>query len=126
MKKGVPNRAHRTLLARRKAGDIVKNGEIVVIHDESLPRGQWRLGKIEQLIKGSDGHAKGVRIRTQMKTGRPTVLQCPKQVICSLEINYQPGSDDSQDTATTTAPDSSMDRAVDISVTPKTGSQWHS
>ena len=110
--------SHRTLLARRKAADVVKNGEIVVIHDESLPRGQWRLGRIEQVIKGSDGHARGVRVRTQTKTGRPTVLQRPIQLIYPLEINGQPGSDDSRDIATTTAPDLSMDCAVDNSVTP--------
>ena len=112
--------SHRTQLARRKADDIVKNGEIVVIHDESLPRGQWRLGKIEQVIEGSDGHARGVRVRTQTKTGRPTILRRPIQLLYPLEINCQPRSDDVQGTTASTAPDSSMDCVV---VDQETGSR---
>ena len=107
-------------MARRKADDIVKNGEIVVIYDESLPRGQWRLGRIEQVIEGSDGHARGVRVRTQTKTGRPTILQHPIQLLYPVKINCQPRSDDVQGTTTSTAPDSSMDCAV---VDQETGSR---
>ena len=117
--------SHRTLLARRKAPDVVKNGEVVVIHDESLPRGQgqWRLGKIEQVIKGSDGQVRDVRVRIQTKTGRSTVLQCPVQLLYPLEINCQPGCADSQDdTSTATMAASSMDHATDDAVSQETRS----
>ena len=59
--------SHHTLLAQR-------NGEVVVIHDKNLPRGQWQLGRIQQVIRGSDVQARGVRVKTQTKTGRSTVL----------------------------------------------------
>lgn len=40
-------------------GDIV-----TVIDDEGkLPRSQWKLGKIEELIKGDDGAIRGAKLR---------------------------------------------------------------
>ena len=74
------------------------------------------------MIEGSDGYARGVRVRTQTKTGRPTVLQRPIQLLYPLEINCQPRSDDGQGTTASTAPDSSMDCVVDDSVDQETGS----
>ena len=47
--------SHHTLLAERKTSDVVKNGEVVVVHDDNLSRGQWRQGRIEEVIKRSDG-----------------------------------------------------------------------
>lgn len=111
-------------MARRKASDVVKKGEVVVIHDECLPRGQWRLGRIEQVIKGSDGHARGARIRTQTKTGRSTVLQRPVQLLYPLEINCEPRSDNSQDDVPTDDDvDSSIDCATDEAANPGTRSR---
>ena len=40
--------SHRTLLAKKKTSDIVKNGEVVVVHDDNLSRGQWRQGRIRK------------------------------------------------------------------------------
>ena len=102
--------SHCTLLARRKASNVVKDGEVVVIHDENLPRGQWRLGRIQQVIRGSDGQARGAHVKTQTKTGRSTVLQRPVQLLYPLEINCQPRSNDQQEDALTT--NSAMDHAT--------------
>ena len=82
-----------------------------MIHDENLPRGQWRLGRIQQVIRGSNGQARGVRVKTQTKTGKSTVLQHPVQLLYPLEINCQPRSNDRQEDALTT--NSVMDHATD-------------
>ena len=105
--------SHRTLLAKRKTSDV-KNGEVVVVHDDNLSRGQWRLGRIEEVIKGSDGQVRGACVRMQTKTGRSAVLQRPVQLLYPLEMYCQPRNDSNQDdisTATTT--DSLMDHATD-------------
>ena len=31
-------------------------GDIVIIHDDQLPRRLWKLGKIQEVMRGKDGH----------------------------------------------------------------------
>ncbi|XP_017474759.1 PREDICTED: uncharacterized protein LOC108365274 [Rhagoletis zephyria] len=40
-------------------------GECVVINDDTLPPTEWRLGRIERLHPGKDGHIRVVDVRTQ-------------------------------------------------------------
>ena len=37
----------------------VSVGDVVVVHEEDQPRGKWRVGKILDLIVGSDGCTRG-------------------------------------------------------------------
>lgn len=64
----------------------VRVGEVVTIYDESHPRGLWRLGKIEKLIRGSDGVIRGVRVRVASKKGCPKTLHRPLQHVYPLEV----------------------------------------
>ena len=72
-------------MVKRKTSDVVKNGEVVVVHDDNLSRGQctW-VPWIEEMTKGSDGQVRGAHIRMQTKTGRSTVLQRPVQLLYPL------------------------------------------
>ena len=45
--------------SRTKKSDslrVAQVGDIVSIHDHKVPRQMWRLGKIERLLTGRDGH----------------------------------------------------------------------
>lgn len=64
----------------------IQKGEIVTVYDECHPRGMWRLGRIEELIEGTDGKVRGVRVRTQTSNGCISVLQRPVQHIYPLEV----------------------------------------
>jgi hypothetical protein len=64
----------------------VKTGEVVVIYEEKLPRSLWRVGVIEDVIKGSDNQIRGARVRVISKTVRPTFIQRPIQHLYPLEI----------------------------------------
>ena len=33
----------------------VSKGAVVIVHDDSLPRGLWKLGRIQELFTGQDG-----------------------------------------------------------------------
>jgi len=66
----------------------VKIGEVVVVHDENHPRGFWRLGQVERLITGKDGHTRGAVVRLSNKNGHSTTLQCPLQLLYPLEISH--------------------------------------
>ena len=67
-------------------GQTVSLGDIVVIHDESRPRGLWRLGKIERLISGSDGHTRGAMVKVFSRKGRSTTINRPVPKLYPLEI----------------------------------------
>ena len=66
----------------------IKVGEVVQIHDDT-PRHQWRLGVIEELVKGDDGFIRSVTLHTAGgRTNRPIACLYPLEV--SAE---QPNSD---------------------------------
>ena len=33
----------------------IATGDVVIVHNESLPRGLWKLGRIQEVIPGTDG-----------------------------------------------------------------------
>ena len=67
-------------------GTPVKIGEVVLIHDESRPRGLWKLARVENFITGTDNKTRGVVLRTTTDGGRTTCLQRSLQCIYPLEV----------------------------------------
>ena len=57
--------------------DAVQEGQIVIVYDEGQPRRLWRLGKIKEVITGSDGQVWGASICMRSKSGRAVVLRRP-------------------------------------------------
>lgn len=41
----------------------VATGEMVIVHDESLPRGLWKLGRIQEVFTGPDGQPRSALVR---------------------------------------------------------------
>ena len=67
----------------------------MLIHDENLPRGLWRLGRIKELIVGGDGNIRSAVVRVASQGQRPTVVNRPIQRLYPLEFNNQEMSDTS-------------------------------
>ena len=57
-----------------------------MVFDESHSRMLWRLGKIESVIHGTDGNVRGAVVRTQTKSGNPTLLRRPIQQLHPLTM----------------------------------------
>ena len=72
-------------------------GDLVLIHDESQPRGFWRLAKVEDTIVGKDGQIRGAKLRVSARGGQSTSLQRPLSLLYPLEINCY--DDDSESTS---------------------------
>ena len=71
-----PRNEHRTLA----------RGEVVFIYDADQPRTQWRIGRVEGLLKGSDGAVRGASLRVQ--SGKKTILlNRPIQHLYPLETS---------------------------------------
>lgn len=74
----------------RNAGlgtDAIQVGDIVLVHGESRPRAQWRLGKVELLKKGADGHVRSASVRVHSKGTRTILLKRPVKRLYPLEAN---------------------------------------
>ena len=52
-------REYHRLKAKREGTSFVKENDIVIVHDDSLPRNSWRMGKVESLVKSRDGQIRG-------------------------------------------------------------------
>lgn len=64
-------------------------GDIVNVHDESLPRAQWRMGVVCELIKGADEKARGAVVRTVDKR---KFHSCGVLRLFPLEIQDEPAN----------------------------------
>ena len=53
---------------RETEGDLISVGDVVTINDDAL-RGLWRLGLIEEKIKGRDSHVRGALVRVKSGSG---------------------------------------------------------
>ena len=69
------------------SGTPVALNELVMLHEEGLPRGFWRLAKIEDLIIGRDGRARGAKLKVSSRDGTVTTLQRPLSLLFPLEIS---------------------------------------
>ena len=47
---------------RRQIAGTPRVGEVVIVKEDNVPRGMWKVGRIEELVKGSDGNIRTVRI----------------------------------------------------------------
>ncbi|XP_064645114.1 uncharacterized protein LOC135498660 [Lineus longissimus] len=71
-------------LAKREDGkdkNIIKVGDIVLVHDDLKKRIQWKLAHVERLTYGNDGLVRSAQIKTQNgTTNRPIVKLYPLEV----------------------------------------------
>ena len=72
----------------------ITTGDIVVVHDENLPRGFWRLGRVEQVIAGRDGRVQGAAVRLASRSRQQTLIHGPIQLLYPLEVRDIQGDSD--------------------------------
>lgn len=75
---------------------MVKLGDIVVIHEDNLQRGLWKLELVQKPIIGKDGLTRGAVVKTRTHNqDRSTTLRRPLQRLYPLEcIATDPQSSD--------------------------------
>lgn len=65
----------------------IAEGDTVLIHEEKTKRNTWKLGIIEELIRGKDQVIRGAKVRKLVR-GKPEILCRPLQKLVPLE-SYQ-------------------------------------
>ena len=78
--------SHRHLLRKCQGSPHISIGDLVVVHDESLPRGSWKLGRVRNLIVGRDGQTRGATVSVAGKNRQATYLNRPLQLLYPLEL----------------------------------------
>ena len=63
----------------------LKQGDIVLVHNEKHPRGLWKIAKIERLLEGADGQVRGAVVRVPSKSSSK-VLRHPLNCLYLLEV----------------------------------------
>ena len=66
---------------------MVKEGDVVIVFEESTPRGRWKLGHVKKLIVGKDNQTRGAVIDIVTGKGRLMEIERPVQKLYPLEIN---------------------------------------
>ncbi len=61
-------------------------GDVVLIKEDNVKRSQWKMGRVEDLIKGRDGIVRGAKVRT-MTRGKPQFMNRPLQKLFPFEVN---------------------------------------
>eukprot|EP00731_Ephydatia_muelleri_P009272 Em0004g1610a len=82
-------------------------GDVVLIYDPDRSRTIWRMGKVETLLEGADGAARGASLRV-MSGSKSAVLRRPIQHLYPLESAPQV-SDTEREPETTTSSSHSME-----------------
>ncbi len=78
--------SHHNYSQRCSGAPMISVGDVVVVHDDSLPRGFWKMGLVKELFKGPDGVARGALVRLAAKDGRQSLLHRPIQRLYPLEV----------------------------------------
>lgn len=69
--------------AKNKQKDnLFKVGEVVLIHQDKVPKHIWKLGLVTELIIGRDGKVRAC----QVKTANGNIIRRPVQTLYSLEV----------------------------------------
>ena len=62
----------------------INEGDIVLIQEEKTKRNTWKIGIVEDLIRGKDQVIRGAKVRKLVK-GKPEILCRPLQKLVPLE-----------------------------------------
>ena len=66
----------------------VSIGDVVIVFEENVKRGLWKIGKVEEVIWGRDGVVRGAKVKVMTK-GKPVLLNRPVQKLYPLEVRTE-------------------------------------
>ena len=75
--------------SKKNGGNKIKIavGDVVLVHDQDLPRTLWRLAVVERLIEGTDGEIRAAEIRVKSGKQASSLFRRSVQHLYPLELN---------------------------------------
>ena len=74
--------------------------------EDNVKRNKWKLGRIEELVRGVDGVVRGARVKTSNEKGVKGAVNRPIQKLYPLEIREEPKTTEGDTTEETDGPSS--------------------
>ena len=95
--------SHRYSAKKTPSRLSVYKGDVVVGHDDALPRGLWKLGQIQEVLIGRDRQPQAALVRVASRDRQHDLLRRPLQLLYPLEIHEveMPETDSEHDPAST-------------------------
>ncbi len=66
-------------------------GDVVIVYNKHLPRGLWKLERIQELMKGRDGQFRRATVKMATRGRQQTLLHRPIQLLYPLEVRCPNG-----------------------------------
>ena len=79
-----PRESHRLIFMKSHGESQVSVGNVVVVHDESLPRGFWKLGCIQNVMMGRDGKTRGSTVKVAGQESTIHFLELTPAVVLNI------------------------------------------
>ena len=77
---------HRGKLEKPTNG--VEKGDVVVVYEDNVKRGNWKMAEVTEVILGRDGQARGAKVR-MVRNGKVVYLSRPVQKLYPVEIKRE-------------------------------------
>ena len=91
--------SHRQNRGESHPSNPIRVGDVISVHDESLPQGLWRIAKVQDVITGRDRKIRGAVVKIFAKDRQPTLLHRPLQLLYPMEVHSNDDKNDGkQDT----------------------------
>ena len=72
-------------------GRSAKEGDVVIVHEDGVKRGDWNMGVVDGLIRGRDNEVRGTHVRVTTN-GRVVNLTRPVQKLYPIEVHAEPNA----------------------------------
>ena len=79
--------SHRYVAKKNSRSPHVTKGDVVIVQYDALPRGFWKLGRIQEIFIGSDGLPLSALVGVATKDRQHTLLKRLLQLLYPLEIS---------------------------------------
>ena len=83
--------SHRQIHQDCSSQPIIEVGDVVVVHDEGLPRELWKLGKIQKIIVGRHGKIRGATVKVALRNRQHSLLRRQIQLLLPIGSARQTG-----------------------------------
>ena len=75
---------------------VVEKRDIVIVYEENVKRGDWKMGEVTEVILGQDGEVRGAKVRIN-RNGKVVYLSRPVQKLYPTEIKRGDRTEESSD-----------------------------